>query len=140
MHKHERQNALVELIRSESISSQSELASRLSVLGYRVTQASVSRDIDELGIVKKNGYYVSPKADDPIAEFGSVRFDTAGETLIVGKCASGLASAITVRIDAAAMPEIVGTIAGDDTIFIAIKDGIAQKQVLTELDKLFESK
>lgn len=138
MHKRERQDALLSLIRSGSISSQAELASRLNDLGFTVTQASVSRDLDELGISKQNGAYMIPKIPDMVSEFGRVRFDAAGENLIVGRCASGLASAITVRIDGAGIPEIVGTIAGDDTIFIAVKDQGSQAAVLEMMAALFE--
>ena len=137
MHKHERQEALVELLRVDKISSQGELVGKLTVLGFNVTQASVSRDLDELGIAKLNGQYTIPRPTDPAGEFGSVRFDLAGDSLIVGKCASGLASAITVRIDRTAIPKIVGTIAGDDTIFIAVKDSESQEAVLADLAKMF---
>lgn len=138
MQKRERQEVLMTLIRSTQISSQSELADRLTDRGFHVTQASISRDLDELGIAKINGHYAIPKAPNPIAEFGSVSFDTAGESLIVGKCGSGMASAITVRIDALAIPMIVGTIAGDDTIFIAVKDHGSQVEVLDKLESVFK--
>src|SRR5688500_2686407 len=105
MHKRERQNSLLSLIASDSIGSQSELAVRLSQQGYTVTQASVSRDLDELGVIKSDGYYTLPKKTG--SAFGEVDFKTAGETLIVGRCASGLASAVTVKIDAANISEIV---------------------------------
>ena len=137
MHKHERQEALIELLRVDKISRQGELVAKLTLLGFNVTQASVSRDLDELGIAKLNGQYTIPRTTDPAGVFGSVRFDLAGDSLIVGKCASGLASAITVRIDRTAIPKIVGTIAGDDTIFIAVKDSESQEAVLADLAKMF---
>jgi len=64
--------------------------------------------------------------------------DTSGDSMIVAKCDSGLASAAAVRIDAARIPEIVGTIAGDDTIFIAVKDSKAQKAALKKVWSVFE--
>jgi len=137
MHKHERQDALIELLRVDKISSQGELVAKLTVLGFNVTQASVSRDLVELGIAKLNGQYTIPRIADPAGVFGTVRFDSAGDSLIVGKCASGLASAITVRIDRTAIPKIVGTIAGDDTIFIAVKNSESQEAVLAELANMF---
>jgi transcriptional regulator of arginine metabolism len=70
-------------------------------------------------------------------DFGAVSFDTAGANLIVGRCSSGLASAITVRIDRIGIPEIVGTIAGDDTIFVAVRDFTAQQTVMERLNSLF---
>jgi len=137
MQKRERQAALLSLISTAHVGSQSQLASRLCEQGYEVTQASVSRDIDELGIVKLNGYYAIPRRLDSESEFGRVSLGTAGNNLIVGRCSSGLASAITVKIDAANIPEIVGTIAGDDTVFIAVKDAQAQDKVIQRVTELF---
>ncbi|MEQ1645502.1 MAG: arginine repressor [Pyrinomonadaceae bacterium] len=138
MRKRERHNALLELIANEPIGNQSLLASRLSTAGFTVTQTSVSRDLVELGIVKANGAYSLPRRKvEPMGDLGAVTFDTAGECLIVGRCASGLASAITVRIDADKIGEIVGTIAGDDTIFIAVKNSDDQAVVLRLLGEKF---
>lgn len=136
MRKKARQEKLLELISRASVSNQFELASLLELNGFKVTQASVSRDLDELGIVKVGGMYVRrPMGTNP--EFSGVTFRTAGENLIVGRCASGLASAITVRIDGFGIPEIVGTIAGDDTIFIAVASAAAQKVVIGRLAEIF---
>lgn len=138
MQKRERQNMLLELIGNERIGSQIVLASRLSESGFKVTQASVSRDLDELGVVKANGAYVLPmRTNETANDFNTVRFDTAGECMIVGRCASGLASAVTVRIDAAKIVAVVGTIAGDDTIFIAVKNVADQAAVLQVLKENF---
>jgi transcriptional regulator of arginine metabolism len=137
MQKRKRQEAMLSLIRTERVGNQAVLAERLTVAGFSVTQASVSRDLVELGVAKNNGVYVIEEQSRPVPEFGSVKFDTAGEGMIVGRCASGLASAITVRIDAQEIAEIVGTIAGDDTIFIAIKGREQQDAVLASLASLF---
>lgn len=136
MSKADRQSALLDLIERETISSQWDLARRLSRSGVDATQASVSRDLAELGIAKVNGRYVN-NAGGPNSAFGEVTFALAGNCLIVGRCASGLASAVTVRIDSARIDEIVGTIAGDDTVFIAVKDAPAQKRALERLRGLF---
>lgn len=137
MNKKPRQNALVEIVKRNAIYSQSELAAELGNRGFTVTQASVSRDLDELGIVKQNGRYVRPSAGATEADLGTVSFDTAGDNLIVGRCSSGLASAITVRIDRTGISQIVGTIAGDDTIFIAVKNATDQSAVLDMLSEMF---
>lgn len=137
MNKRLRQNLLIEIIGKSSINSQSALAEALCEKGFTVTQASVSRDLDELGIVKQNGRYVKPMAVASEADFGPVSFDTSGDNLIVGRCSAGLASAITVRIDRTGISEIVGTIAGDDTIFIAVKDAPGQRAVLSKLGEMF---
>ena len=139
MRKKDRQNTLLSLIDSSVIGSQSELALRLSENGFSVTQASVSRDLDELGVVKSNGRYsLPPKQAGNDPGFGSLAFDTAGENLIVARCASGLASAITVRIDREHIPEIIGTIAGDDTILIAVKNAAGQMIVLERIKGMFD--
>lgn len=136
MNKKLRQNALIEIVERNAVFSQSELATELGNRGFAVTQASVSRDLDELGIIKQNGRYVRPLVSSE-ADFGSVTFDTAGDNLIVGRCSSGLASAITVRIDRTGISQIVGTIAGDDTIFIAVKNESDQSAVLDRLAEMF---
>lgn len=138
MQKRVRHEILLSLISTEPIASQAILASRLKDAGFSITQASVSRDLDELGVVKINGHYSLPPKANILAEFGPVSFDTAGENLIVGKCAAGLASAITVQIDLEKLAEIVGTVAGDDTIFIAVKDSINQKEILRKLSEMFD--
>ena len=137
MQKKNRHNALLSLIGSVPLSSQGALAEKLREQGFTVTQASVSRDLDELGVVKMDGYYALPPRSLNESGFGAVVFDTAGENLIVGRCLSGLASALTVRIDGVQIPEIVGTIAGDDTIFIAVKDSAAQIAVLEKFAEIF---
>lgn len=137
MQKKERHNALLSLIDSMSIASQSELAAKLCEKGFNVTQASVSRDLDELGVVKLDRHYALPPRSPNESDFGAVTFDTAGDNMIVGRCSSGLASAITVRIDAIGIPEIVGTIAGDDTIFIAVNDAGSQIATLEKLAGMF---
>ena len=74
-----------------------------------------------------------------IGAFGRVSFTPAGENLIVIKCGSGLASAAAVHIDAAAIPDIVGTIAGDDTIFVAVKGLEEQARVTRSLRNILET-
>lgn len=137
MYKDERQETILNLIRASNIETQEELTELLSQAGFSVTQSSVSRDLVELGIVKVNGYYAQPQAESARG-FGLLSLETAGESLIVAKCESGLASAVAVQIDRAKILEIVGTIAGDDTIFIAVKDYRAQKKVIKNIWELFE--
>ena len=137
MNKGERHETILNLIRARNIETQEELTELLSQAGFTVTQSSVSRDLDELGIVKANGFYALPQTET-VRNFGLLGLETAGETLIVAKCESGLASAVAVRIDRAKIAEIVGTIAGDDTIFIAVKDYKAQKRVVRNIWELFE--
>ena len=105
MQKRDRQDLILNLISSERIGRQDILAERLSQKGFQVTQASVSRDLEELGVEKVEGYYELPKTPPVVIEFGLRSLETAGTNLIVGKCDSGLASAITVRIDGGRIDE-----------------------------------
>lgn len=138
MVKAERQEAILKLISAMRIARQSELVQTLSDHGFEVTQASVSRDLEELGIVKLNGAYSQPERTASTFGIGLLGVEPAGESLIVAKTYSGLASASAVRIDAARIEDIVGTIAGDDTIFIAVKGQKEQRAVIKRLWELFE--
>ena len=138
MQKVARQNALLKLISAERIASQTDLAKRLRSRNFDVTQASISRDLDELGIIKAAGTYTLPRKPSGAASFGLSSLESAGDSLIVARCDSGLASAAAVRIDAARISEIVGTIAGDDTIFIAVKDAREQKTVVKKIWEIFD--
>lgn len=140
MHKTERQEIILNLISARQIGSQQELARILRTNGYSITQASISRDLEDLGVVKINGSYKRPERRVESVLSGVQRLETAGDSLVVVKCLSGLASAAAVRIDAARIEEIVGTIAGDDTIFVAVKDQKAQRNVMRKIWELFEEK
>lgn len=133
MHKRERQSAIRKLIRTGQFHSQTELTARLAGLGVIATQASVSRDLDEMDVVKVHGVYSLPPSNGRASEFGPVSLETVGKNLIVAKTLAGLASAVTVRIDSAGIPGVVGTIAGDDTIFIAVRDQKRQMQALKQI-------
>ena len=138
MNKSERQQSILNLIAAMRIGRQEELVNALAGRGISVTQASVSRDLDELGIVKVNGAYAQPEPRTSMLGLGFITTETAGPNLIVAKTAPGLASAATVRIDAAKISGVVGTIAGDDTIFIAVTGENEQKGVIKGLWELFE--
>lgn len=136
MIKEERQQAIISLINANRIGTQEQLTKALFGAGVEATQSSVSRDLDELGIIKTSGFYALPSNKN--ARFGFVGLETAGENLIVAKCESGLASAVAVQIDRAKIVEIVGTIAGDDTIFIAVKNSKEQKSAIKKIWEVFE--
>ena len=104
--------------------------------GVPATQSSVSRDLEELGVVKHHGHYTLPRTNGAAAR-GLLSLDHAGESLVIARTIPGLASAVAVEIDAAAMPEIVGTIAGEDTIFVAVREAKAQRTVIRKIWELF---
>ena len=136
--KEQRQTAILKFINAKQISKQDELMFLLEKKGFNVNQSSVSRDLDELGIIKINGFYALPQKPRNALSFGLKALETAGNNLIVAKCDAGLASAICVQIDNAEISEIAGTIAGEDTIFIAVKDKQEQKAVIKNIWELFE--
>jgi transcriptional regulator of arginine metabolism len=135
MHK-SRQETILNLVRSHKIATQQELVDLLADQRIEATQSSVSRDIVRLGLSKANGHYVAPQATPALA-LPRIELDTAGENLIILKTDIGQAQLVAVKIDATHIKEIVGTVAGDDTIFIATKDGATQHAAITALNKLF---
>lgn len=136
MKKETRQQRILSLIRAKPIGTQEELRSLLESAGVPATQSSVSRDLEELGIVKHHGHYTVPRANGAAAR-GLLSLEMAGESLVVARTEPGMASAVAVNIDGAAIEEIVGTIAGEDTIFIAVNDPKAQRPVIKKIWELF---
>jgi transcriptional regulator of arginine metabolism len=138
MNKRDRQQKILSLIQAKPIGTQQDLRAMLERAGVAATQSSVSRDLEELGVVKHHGHYTLPRTNGGAAR-GLLSLDHAGENLIVARTVPGLASAVAVEIDAAAIEEIVGTIAGEDTIFIAVRDAKSQRTAVKEIWKLFGS-
>lgn len=138
MHKIERQNAILNLISIQQIGTQEELTELLEKQGFGANQSSISRDLVELGVVKANGFYAIPQKNN-YASLGLQSLEIAGESLIVAKTETGFAGAVCVRIDNAKIPEIVGTIAGEDTIFIAVRNQKEQRVVLKKVWEIFEN-
>ncbi len=130
--REERLHFLREIVATRPLKRQDQIVRLLRKEGFEVTQASVSRDLEELGISKENGVYRKPQVFRQ-TPFGLVSFQPSGDNLIVAKCGSGLASALAVRLDAVPKDGIVGTIAGDDTVFIAVTNQKAQKGLIKKL-------
>jgi transcriptional regulator of arginine metabolism len=138
MDKEKRQQKILSLIRARRVATQQELTALLERAGIVATQSSISRDLEELGIVKQHGYYTQPVARDGAAARGLLSLDSAGDCLVVARCEPGLASAVAVEIDRAALPEVVGTLAGEDTIFIAVADRKGQRAAVRRILELFD--
>lgn len=136
MNKRERQQKILSLIRAKPIGTQEDLRALLERTGVPATQSSVSRDLEELGVVKHHGHYTLPRTDGAAVR-GLLSLDHAGDSLVIARTVPGLASAVAVEIDAAAIPEIVGTIAGEDTIFVAVRDARSQRIAVKEIWALF---
>ena len=136
MRKRPRQKKILELIRGRAISTQEELRALLDRVGMPATQSSVSRDLEELGVVKLHGHYAIPRANGSGTR-GLLSLDSAGDNLVIAKTEPGLASAVAVEIDGEAIPEVVGTLAGEDTIFIAVPDRKSQLPAMKRVWELF---
>jgi transcriptional regulator of arginine metabolism len=145
MSRRERQNAILELVRDRALSTQAEVASALKDSGFEVVQTTVSRDIAELGLVKVRApsgrlVYAPPGSTDAdrLRALGAalrryaITVEAAG-TLVVVTTPSGYANALAQAIDEASHPAIAGTIAGDNTIFVAARDGISVQALEDEL-------
>lgn len=124
------------LIRAKRVGTQEELRAHLERAGVPATQSSVSRDLEELGVVKHHGFYARPHANGDAAR-GLLSLDIAGDVLVVAKCLPGRASAVAVEVDDAGIPEIVGTLAGEDTIFIAVHDQKSQRAAIKKIWEMF---
>ncbi|MGH3130403.1 MAG: arginine repressor [Gaiellaceae bacterium] len=145
MNRRERQGAILRLVREAAISTQSELAEALRDAGHEVVQTTVSRDVAELGLVKVRApsgrlVYAPPGAGNPdrlraltaaVRRF-ALSFETAGN-LVVVTTPPGFASALAQAIDESAHPHVAGTIAGDNMIFVAARDGTSAARLRDEL-------
>jgi len=138
-----RRSTLAKIIREQEVGRQTELVAILRKRGHVATQSSVSRDLRELGVAKIGDRYVlpetaaSPKNDfSALRQFVSARL-TAGTNLTVLKTTVGSAQSVAVAIDTARWPEVIGTISGDDTIFIATSGSRAQRKLADRLLALF---
>ena len=149
--KLERHSKIVELIGKYDIETQEELADRLQESGFRVTQATVSRDIRELKLTKMQGengrqrYVVMQNQGSfsdkyiRILRDGYLSMDMAQNILVI-KTASGMAMAVAAALDAMDCHEIVGSIAGDDTIMCAVRTVEDTEQLMKRLRRLVEGK
>ena len=132
MNKTYRQGQILRLIRSHRIMTQDQLAQELAAQGVAATQVTLSRDIRELGLVKTaEGYrQVEAGAAGPSIETIAAEFlweATAAQHTVVLKTSPGHASSVAIALDQQEWPEVVGTIAGDDTILVVTPDNATAK-------------
>ena len=140
LEQHERRRAIARLLAAHAISRQAELVELLRIEGYPATQSSVSRDLRDLGATKwKSGYSLPKRDDDGNAESLQLVAElvrdirTAGPNLLVIVTEVGAAQRVAVTLDRIAWPEIVGTLSGDDTIFVATVGAPQQRRLRTRL-------
>lgn len=144
-----RLRALAEAIRADALASQEEVTERLKRQGFAVTQATVSRDLEQLGAVKvKRGGVLSYALPDQIgaADWSTSRLEKilrewvvsieAAGQMIVLRTPPGSAHLVASAIDHARLPEIAGTVSGDDTMFVAVRDGTDIHAVLARFERM----
>lgn len=148
--KTNRQSKIIEIIQKNEVETQDELSALLEKDGFRVTQATVSRDIRELKLTKiptaggRQKYAVITDAPENLSKKyervlreGFLSMDMAQNILVI-KTVSGMASAVCAAIDAMKMREIVGSIAGDDTIICAIRTVDDTYAVMKKIRRIVE--
>ncbi len=146
--KTRRHTKILELINEYTIDTQEELLRRLRADGFDVTQATVSRDIKELRLIKtlsNDGKYKYSAGKDNTKDYSSKFYSLLADSavsincavnLVVIKCLTGMAQAVCASMDSIHWEGVVGTLAGDDTIFIACKNETIAEQLVAELKKM----
>lgn len=151
--KQKRHSKILELIQKYDIDTQEMLQTKLMELGFEVTQATVSRDIKELKLVKTLSdtgaykYSIPPsmQTKNPISSLVSllsesvISVDNAINTVVI-KCHIGMANAVCAKLDNASFHNIVGTLAGDDTIFVLFKSETEALDFVGKLNTLIKSR
>lgn len=148
--KSNRHQKIIELVDNYEIETQEELADRLREEGFQVTQATVSRDIRALKLSKvscgtgRQKYVAVPQNDTHLSEKyirvlkdGFVSMDKAQNILVI-KTVSGMAMAVAAAVDAMEMEEIVGSIAGDDTIMAAVRTTEDTQKVMDKISEMLK--
>jgi transcriptional regulator of arginine metabolism len=142
METRRRREAILDIVAAEAVGTQEELVEALRRRGFDVSQASVSRDTAALGLVKVDGRYArlagATPAEDPFAQrlrANVLALRDAGPHLLIVITPAGEASPVAIAIDRAAIPGVQGTIAGDDTIFVALRDAKAGTEFRRRLRK-----
>lgn len=138
--KSARQAALLEAVTQEELATQNDLVKALRKRGVDATQVSISRDVAELGLIKAGGVYRAATADagaaDPELPLRTFvrRVVAAGPNLTVVRCDAGTAPRVGLVLDGLSMAGLVGTLAGDDTVFVASDSGATQKKLIEFLE------
>ena len=136
----QRRAAIRDLLLQGPAETQASLVGALQDLGHIATQSSVSRDLREIGAIKTPSGYELPTAstsgDDQIAAVGYLlrSMTPAGSNLLVIRTAIGAAQRVALAFDRCSWPGMIGTIAGDDTIFVATESAHAQKNLITRIE------
>lgn len=142
--KKHRRTTILKLVTGEPVPSQASLLERLKSMGIKTTQATISRDIRDLGLVKaadgEGGYrYVTRRERDwstPVAEGSVSAIDCSGNLLVI-RTRAGFAQSVAAAVDSLGWFEILGTVGGDDTVVVVLRSPEAAGEVISRLKSLF---
>jgi transcriptional regulator of arginine metabolism len=139
-----RREAILDILAKQRVTRQEDLVHALQQRGFDATQSSISRDLKDLGVAKVGERYLAPQS---VREAESRPFEilagfvrsiaTAGPNLTVVRTATGAAQSVAVALDDSGWPEVVGTISGDDTIFVATGTLRQQQLLVARLEQVF---
>jgi len=120
----QRRKTILEILAASPMRRQIEIGRALRRQGFKVTQSTVSRDLEAMGVVRRNGVYTPPAPQGDEKSIGKMeefirRVRTAGPHMLVFDTSPGMAKAVAVALKSAAWPEVVGALAEDDTLFVA---------------------
>ena len=135
--KQSRQDLMMRLIKEQKVQTQDGLKNLLRKHGFNVTQSSLSRDIAEVGLVKHGGTYALPPRSMSEGRLSIASIASAGPNLVVVKTLIGMAGPVGLTIDNHKIQNVMGTIAGDDTVFVATSVA-SHEPVKKEIKKLFK--
>lgn len=138
MQRNERQDLIREIVRNQQIRTQRELVEALAQRGLECTQATVSRDVAEIGLQKRSdGFYILSEDVHMRRMVGDlVQSVEVANNIVVVKALQGTAQGVAAALDAASIPMVLGTVAGDDTILIVAKDEPGARQFQQTLERL----
>jgi transcriptional regulator of arginine metabolism len=139
-----RRKTILELLASRPMGRQIEIGRALRKLGYKVTQSTVSRDLEALGVVRRNGAYSPPLPQGDERSIGKMeefirKVRNAGPHMLVFDTSPGMAKAVGVALKSAAWPEVVGVMAEDDTVFAATDNVYDTRLLLQRLRRIVKT-
>jgi transcriptional regulator of arginine metabolism len=140
-HQADRRAALCNILETGPAHTQQELVDTLTARGFEATQSSISRDLKDIGAIKATGGYSlgdeSPLKGEPVADVSDLirELKPAGPNVLVITTAIGGAQRVALALDRAAWPEIVGSIGGDDTVFVATMNASGQRGLVRRIER-----
>jgi len=142
-HQDHRRRAILELLAERPMSRQIEIGRALRKQGFKVTQSSVSRDLQALGIVRREGVYRPPVPKGDEKSIGKIeefirRVRSAGPYMLVFETTPGMAKAVAVALKSAAWPEVRGVVAEDDTLFVATDNVYDSRLLMQRLKRIVQ--